>query len=218
MKIEVPTTLNDITLAQYQRFMEANKEGADEDFLLFKTIEVFCGVDIKVVSQFPMDDAQDIAAEVNAVLNQAAPFQRHFTLNGVEYGFIPDMEAMAIGEYIDLESGMGDPKYFHKAAAVMFRPVKKKFRDLYTIEPYNGSNESLAVAKEFPMGAVSAGFVFFYNIANELLADSPAYLKEILERISTIPEQPSSTKNGAGSIASTTSVEDSLQTTKKQLT
>lgn len=217
MRIEIPTTLNDITLGQYQRFMEANKEGADEDFLLFKTIEVFCGVDIKIVSQFPMEDAQDIATEVNSVLNQSAPFQRHFTLNGVEYGFIPDMEAMTIGEYIDLEGGMGDHKQFHKAAAVMYRPVKKKFKELYTIEPYSGSNEALAIAKEFPMGAVSAGFVFFYNIANELLADSPAYLKEMMERISTIPEQPNLTKNGDGLIVSTTSAEDFRPTTNAQL-
>ena len=216
MKIQVPTTLNDITLGQYQRFMEANKEGADEDFLLFKTIEVFCDVDIKTVSQFPIEDAQDIAAEVNAILTQTSSFQRHFTLDGVEYGFIPDMEAMTIGEYIDLESGMGDPKQFHKSAAVMYRPVKRRFKDLYTIEAYSGSNHDINKAKEFPMGAISAGFVFFYNIANELLADSPQYLKELLEKISTIQESPSSTKNGAGLTPSTISAEDVQQIIKQQ--
>lgn len=216
MRIQVPTTLNDITLGQYQRFMEANKEGADQDFLLFKTIEVFCDVDMKTVSQFPIEDAQDIAAEVNAILSQTSEFQRHFSLGGVEYGFIPDMEAMTIGEYIDLESGMGDPKQFHKAAAVMYRPVKRRFKDLYTIEAYSGSNHDINKAKEFPMGAISAGFVFFYNIANELLEDSPLYLKELLEKISTTQESPSSIANGDGLILSTTSVVDAQQIIKQQ--
>ena len=168
MKIQVPTDLNDITVGQYQRYMTANTEDADEDFLLFKTIEVFCDVDMKAVSQFPLDVAHDIAQEVIAVLNTEKPFQSFFEFDGVEYGFLPDLEAMTIGEYIDLESGLAEVKELHKAAAVMFRPVKKKRGELYTIEPYSGSNADVHRAKDFPVGAVSAAVVFFYNIASEL--------------------------------------------------
>lgn len=218
MKIQVPTDLNDITLGQYQRYMEANKDGADQEFLLFKTIEIFCDIDMKTVSQFPLDDAQDIANEIHAVLDQTSKFDRHFTLNGVEYGFIPDMSAMTIGEYIDLESGMADSKEFHKAAAVMYRPVTKRFRDLYAVESYNASSEYIARAKDFPMGAVSAAFVFFYNIANDLLQVSPAYFgKEVQTTISTILEKRNSGKNTGGSTASTIFAEVAQQIINEQL-
>lgn len=177
MKIHVPTDLNDITVSQYQRFMAANTEDADQDFLLFKTIEIFCDVDIKLVSQFPLADAQDIAAEIHAVLDQHKPFQSSFELNGIEYGFLPDLENISIGEYIDLESGLSDVKDLHKAAAVMFRPIRKRKGELYAVVDYKGSNAEGNDAKSFPMGAVSAGIVFFYNIANELLAGFRRYSK-----------------------------------------
>ena len=46
MNISVPTKINDITLEEFQRFDKINIENQDSDFLLHKTIEIFCGVDI----------------------------------------------------------------------------------------------------------------------------------------------------------------------------
>ena len=51
MKIQVPTHINDITLEQYQRFALINTEEQDKEFFMFKTIEIFCGVDIALVSK-----------------------------------------------------------------------------------------------------------------------------------------------------------------------
>lgn len=209
MKIHVPTDLNDITVGQYQRFMAANTEGADQDFLLFKTIEIFCDVDIKIVSQFPLADAQDIASEIHAVLDQEKPFQTFFEFDGVEYGFLPDLENISIGEYIDLESGLIEVKDLHKAAAVMFRPVRKRKGELYAIVDYKGSNAEGSNAKSFPMGAVSAGIVFFYNIANELLAGFRRYSRneQMMKDKLTIQESLNSLRNGAGINQSTHSQE-----------
>lgn len=214
MKIQVPTDLNDITLAQYQKYMEANVEGAEEDFLIFKTIEIFCDVDMATVSQFPLEDAQDIAIEINQVLDQTKPLQRQFTVDGVEYGLIPDFEALTIGEYIDLENGLAEVKNFHKAASVLYRPVVKKFRDLYTIEPYTGYKVE---SRQFPMGAISAAIVFFYNIGNELLRVSPRYLGKVQEKTLTTLVKANSQKNTDGLTASTIFAEVGQQIIKEQL-
>ena len=141
MTIQVPTDLNDITVDQYQRYMAANVEGAEEDFLMFKTIEIFCDVDMKAVSQFPLSQAQDLYRDIILALDQTPTFRPFFTHDGVDYGFMPDMESMSIGEYIDLESGLSDSKDLHKAAAVMFRPIKKRKGNYYTIADYKASNE-----------------------------------------------------------------------------
>ena len=218
MKIQVPTDLNDITVGQYQRFMAANTEGAEEDFLLFKTIEIFCDVDIKIVSQFPLATAQELMEEITAVLNQEKGFQESFQFEGQEYAFLPDLEAMSIGEYIDLESGLADVKDLHKAAAVMYRPVKDRRGELYSVQPYEGTNAEVHRAKDFPIGAVSAGVVFFYNIANELLrAFRLSSLKEKRQKESqTIAENLNSVRNGAGTTAFMHSLEEMLQGYSKQ--
>lgn len=205
MTIQVPTDLNDITVDQYQRYMAANVEGAEEDFLMFKTIEIFCDVDMKAVSQFPLSQAQDLYRDIILALDQTPTFRPFFTHDGVDYGFMPDMESMSIGEYIDLESGLSDSKDLHKAAAVMFRPIKKRKGNYYTIADYKASNEEGKNARSFPMGVVSSAVVFFYSIAKELLLVSRHYsrIEQIEKDNKTIALELSLLRNGAGISPST---------------
>lgn len=218
MKVTVPTDIDAIELGQYQKWSLSNTEDADRDFLLFKTIEIFCGLDMRTVSQFPIEQAEDIATEIFAVLDQKKPFQNRFTLDGVEFGFIPDLEAISIGEYIDLENGLKDIKEFHKAAAVLFRPILKSYSDLYTVEAYQPSTETINRAKKYPLGAVTSAIVFFYNIANELQEDFRAYSwsQRVKTDNLTIQQMLNSAKSGAGIKASMPLQEETLQKSKLQ--
>ena len=46
-KIQVPENLNEITLEQYQKFDKVNtKENEDSAFLLQKTVEIFCRLEL----------------------------------------------------------------------------------------------------------------------------------------------------------------------------
>lgn len=215
MKVNVPTHINDITLTQFQRYSKINTDDQDEEFLMHKTIEIFCDVDIKVVSQFPVKDAKDIVEDIHAVLDQTVKFTDRFTMDGIEYGFIPDLSAMSLGEYIDLEDGLKDTKEFHKAAAVMFRPVIKSFKELYTIDGYDASLERQALMLEAPIGIISSAVVFFYSIVNELLEGSQNYSKNLLEIAKTILEKDSSVRNMDGLPAYTHLAEVMLQNTSK---
>lgn len=203
MKIEVPTDINDIPLEQFQKFSKINTEEQEEEFLLHKTIEIFCGVDIQLVSKFPLKDVKEIVEDITAVLDQKAPFTDRFELNGVIYGFIPDLTSMTLGEYIDLEEGLKDTKEFHKAASVMYRPLTKNFKELYSIEPYEASIDRQIIMKSAPVGIISASVVFFYNIVKELLRGSQSYSNQQLEKAQTILEKDSLPLSMAGSPAYT---------------
>jgi len=215
MQIAVPTKIDDITLGEYQRFAKVNIEGADPEFLLHKTIEIFCGVDLKTAAAFPLKEAEDIQEEIMAVLNQERPFTNTFDFDGVKYGFLPVLEDMTLGEYIDIEEGLKDPSQMHKAAAVMFRPVVKSYKELYTIEPYNPSAEVHAKAKEMPLGLITAAVVFFYNIANELLTVSPHYLREAIQKEKTILERDNLPQSMAGLVPSMHLLKVMLQNTEQ---
>ena len=215
MKIQVPTHINDITLEQYQRFALINTEEQDKEFFMFKTIEIFCGVDIALVSKMRLKDAESISNEVLEVLQQNVPFTNKFELDGVKYGFIPDLQAISLGEFIDLEEGLSKDKDFHKAASVMFRPIVKEFGELYTIDGYEASTEMHHVMKQAPVGVISAAIVFFYNIAKELLKASQDFSSQEKAEAMTILEKLNLQRNTGGLTLSTLYAEAMLQSINK---
>jgi len=216
MKLQIPTLINDITVSEYLKFIEVNKEDADEEFLIHKTISIFCGIGMKEVLTIDAQEAQDIALEIYAVLNQKADFVDRFELNGVKYGFIPNLEDLSLGEYIDLETYLKDQKNLHKVAAVMYRPIVKQYKELYDIEGYNSDLKAQEVMKQAPIGIISQAVVFFYNIANELLADSPHYLeKEAKEVRETIQQEVNLLKSTDGLTQSTYLAKVMLETLSK---
>ena len=215
MKIQVPTHINDITLEQYQKFALINTEEQDKEFFMFKTIEIFCGVDIALVSKMRLSDAESISNEVLEVLQQNVPFTNKFELDGVKYGFIPDLQAISLGEFIDLEEGLSKDKDFHKAASVMFRPIVKEFGELYTIDGYEASTEMHHIMKQAPVGVISAAIVFFYNIANELLKASQDFSSQEKAEAMTILEKLNSQRNTGGLTLSTLYAEAMLQSINK---
>ena len=215
MKISVPTHINDITLEQYQRFALINTEEQDKEFFMFKTIEIFCGVDIALVSKMRLKDAESISNEVLEVLQQNVPFTNKFELEGVKYGFIPDLQAISLGEFIDLEEGLSKDKDFHKAASVMFRPIVKEFGELYTIDGYEASTEMHHIMKQAPVGIISAAIVFFYSIAKELLKASQDFSSQEKAEAMTILEKLNSQRSTGGLTLSTLYAEAMLQSINK---
>jgi len=198
MKIQVPQDINDITVGEYIKFNEINKEDTDEEFLIHKTINIFCGMDMKDILNMDYEDAEMVASDIFTALSMTAKFSDKFTLDGVEYGFITSLEGLTLGEYIDLETYLKDQKDLHKAAAVMYRPIVKRYKDLYEIEPYSSSLKNQELMKGAPIGVISQAVVFFYNIANVLLKDSPNYLEDQQERMKTILQPDSSLLNTDG--------------------
>ena len=216
MKLQIPTLLSDITVGEYLKFIEVNKEDADEEFLVHKTISIFCDISMKEVLTIDSQEAQDIALEIYSVLSQKADFVDRFELNGVKYGFIPNLEDLSLGEYIDLETYLKDQKNLHKAASVMYRPIIKEYKELYDIESYDSDLKAQELMKQAPISVISQGVVFFYNIVNELLRDSQPYLKSQMKEVQAIIQQEGNLlKNMVGLTQSTYLAKVMLETLNK---
>ena len=50
IKIKIPTSLKDITLRQYKRFLKIQENVKEERFLNAKMIEIFCNVKLEKVT------------------------------------------------------------------------------------------------------------------------------------------------------------------------
>jgi hypothetical protein len=183
MKIEInlPSDLSEISLAQYQEFLKATENNTDEEFLSQKIVSLFCNIPMQNVQFMKSTDVADIVAHmVNLFNTDKHKFINRFTIGKTEFGFIPNLETISTGEYIDLENNLKDNKDLHKAMAVMFRPIVKNKKDYYDIEPYQGSNTYAEVMKSAPLNVVLGAKVFFWSLEVELLKHSLVYLDKIV--------------------------------------
>ena len=122
MKIEinVPDSLKEITLGQYQKFEKLNtEENKDTTFLLQKMVQIFCSLNLKDVATIKYKSVQEIALHLNKVFDTKHDLIPTFELGGVKLGFIPVLDDMTLGEYIDLDNNLGDWQTMHKAMSVL---------------------------------------------------------------------------------------------------
>ena len=169
MKLEltIPTKLSEIPLKHYQKFLLTAENSTDEVFLAEKMIQIFCGIELKEVVKIPFKEVEALSIHFASLFQQKTEFKNRFTIAGVEFGFIPNLEEMSWGEYIDLEANISDLKTFNKAMAVMYRPIVEKHGDKYKIEPYVSSINYAEVMEFAPLDIVLAAKVFFWNLENE---------------------------------------------------
>jgi len=140
VKIKIPSSLNDITLQQYKRYMKIQEKVKDDRFLNAKMIEIFCGVDLKDVMHLQLRDSEEIVEIITALFDKKPELVKRFKLNGIEYGFQPQLDEITLGEYIDLDTFIGDWENMEKAMNVLYRPILVNVKDSYSIEEYRVGN------------------------------------------------------------------------------
>lgn len=180
MKIEltIPTTLNDIKLAQYQKFLSIAKDNEESEFLQQKMVQLFCGIDLKDVAQIRYKDVAEITANINNLFTKENHLIQRFKMGGVEFGFIPNLDEMSTGEYMDLDTYITDWDTMHNAMAVLYRPITNKLGNKYQIEEYKGSITYADVMRHAPLDVVLGAMVFFYTLGNDLLKSTVNYLEK----------------------------------------
>ena len=168
MKIEinVPTSLSEVTLGQYQKFLKIAEDNPEGNFLNAKMIEIFCGIPLSDSYKLKMSSVTAIIDILNELLSQTPKRVEQFTMNGVQYGFIPDLDEMSLGEYVDLDGSASDWNNMHIAMNVLYRKIKIKKSGKYNIVDYNVENPEKM--KDMPLDAAIGSLFFFYNLGMEL--------------------------------------------------
>ncbi len=159
LEINVPTSLNDITLGQYQKYLKIAEQNEEGTFLDAKAIEIFCGIPLSDSYKIKMNSVNVILNKLNKVLNENPQHTPRFKMGDVEYGFIPDLDEMSLGEYIDLDNNISDWDNMHLAMNVLYRPIKHSQGEKYNIIDYDVN--SAYKMKDMPLGAAIGSLVFF---------------------------------------------------------
>jgi hypothetical protein len=123
-------------------------------------------------------------------------------INGVEYGFMPDLDSISLGQYADIETFIknGIDKNLPELMAVLYSPIKLKKNDIYIIEPYDGDIRLRAEEmKQMSATQVHSALVFFYHFGSVLLTIMQLSLIEVLQGMKTQLQVNPLQTNGDGS-------------------
>lgn len=121
-------------------------EEIDPDFLIQRMLKIFYNInpsDYRLLKQEQVDILMD---KINNVLNSPiSPFNNIITLNGVQYGFIPNFEDITVGELIDMDERYKAEDYI-SLTSILYRPVKGLINPMgeYEIEDYTGFDNKFA--------------------------------------------------------------------------
>ena len=216
MKIEinVPTSLNEITLGQYQKYLKIAENNPDGNFLDAKMIEIFCGIPLSDSYKIKMSSVRAIVDILVNLLESKPTHVERFEMNGVQYGFIPDLDEMSLGEYIDLDNNASQWENMHVAMNVLYRPIKTSKLGKYNIEDYNVKNPE--AMKDMPLGAAIGSLFFFYNLGIELANHTILYSNNQAE-MEIYQDQLTSIENGGGINQFMVSLTEILQNLKISL-
>ena len=203
----LPQSKKDITVAKYlevsklYKQAELNETTIDEN----KLLSVVLDLPQNLLTKLPLDDYREALQCVAECLNANSVMHLTFELNGVKYGFIPNLEEITAGEYSAIDTYLKDAdNNAYKLLNVLYRPITKEkfYKGLfskkkdgkYTIKPYN-PNDDVSVFKDAPYEIYESALVFFYNLGKDLAKCTLKYLREEEQQTK---EQQTLVKNGDG--------------------
>jgi hypothetical protein len=222
-KITIPSSLDEITLKQYQEFIKAQEGSNDDEFIAMKMVSIFCNIEMSEVNKISYSSIIEIVQHLNTLFSAKHELVRRFKLGNVEFGFIPDLENISFGEYIDLEANLTSFDNMHKAMAVMYRPIVKEQKNNYNIERYVSSVNYAEVMEFAPVSIALAAQVFFWNLGSELLQATLDYLEnQMSKKQKVILAKQLNLENGGDGIAAymhslKEMLQDSMQLPKSHL-
>jgi hypothetical protein len=215
LEINVPTTLSEIPLKSYQEFLKVQEGSNDEEFIAQKMIQIFCGIELKDIVKMKLTSLNELILHFKNLFEQKPKFQPTFKIGSQEFGFITNLEDISFGEYVDLENNLLKWENYHKAMAVMYRPIKLKFKDKYEIIDYTPMAEMHELMKFTPVDIAISSSIFFWNLGSELLTATLTYLERQIKTNrktqTSLANKLNLENNGVGISQFTHSLKETLQ-------
>jgi hypothetical protein len=192
IKVKVLTEWKDLTLKKYLEMIkdvEAYKD--DEEAMTALMLHHLCGIDYVDIQNLSAKSYNDLKDKVSKFKQpEEMELQRFVMIDGVEYGFEPNLSKMTYGAYADISKydTLTIDKNWAKIMSILYRPVSKKDKNgLYLIKPYDGEiNEEiwLDVTMDVHFGCL----FFFINLQMDLMRDTLKSLteKELTHNMHTI--------------------------------
>lgn len=175
-KIKISLDYSTITVKQYVDFIlnEGNEIGQ---------VSAIIGQSKDFVRQLSPEQMQNAINAFKSVIDEPQANKQN---KWKDYGFVPDINAISFGEWLDLDANCKDfPKNLTKILAILYRPISNQLGNKYSIEPYNASHlKNADEFNEMPLSIANGALVFFSTIEKELVNTSLQFLdSEVMKNL-----------------------------------
>jgi hypothetical protein len=171
MKVEVPTSAQQIPLENYQEYAKL------EEPTQIDMISTLLGYDTSVIKRFKAHSVDELTQAIGSIFNKEFNLVLRFKMFGTEYGFIPNLDDATYGEIDDIREAISDIQTWHKAMAVLYRPVTDRAGRKYKIEEYQPGKYD-QIMKQIPLSYALGAQVFFWTLTADLLSCTPSAMRE----------------------------------------
>ena len=191
----------DVTLETWLKLIDFDKGTKSKE--AEETIAALSTIPKDLIKELELKDVAVIMSKIAELqAGQDSSLKRIIKINGVEYGFHPDLDSITLGEYADIETFIknGIETQLPELMAILYRPITEKKNDIYTIAAYDGDiRMRTEEMKQMSAEQVQSALVFFYRLGKELSLILPSYLMERLKEMNQpLPQNPLP-KSGDGS-------------------
>lgn len=176
----ISTKYSDQTLGTYVDFMAAGEDTVSQ-------IQAITGLKRDDIRKIDMATIEKIVtAYANGLKNDEKVFKQFIEIDGIKFGFHPNLKSMTFGEWLDLsELSKNFPHQLPELMCILYRPVTAEINMQYKIEEYD-SDVHLKYApqmRKLNLANVNAALLFFSTLRNDLVSNTPEYLEQELERL-----------------------------------
>lgn len=202
INLTIPTDYSTISLKKYLALQKDLDNYRDDDEAIGALILWhLCGLSPEYLKGISIQDYNNIREELEGFINKTElPLQRIIQIDGVEYGFEPNLSQMSYGAYADITKfdKIELDDNWAKIMSILYRPVIKRNGDTYQIKPYNPSETNPAIWQEIGMDVHFGALFFFVRLSIDLLnstlnsltvMEAPHNIKSILARSGQLIQQ-----------------------------
>lgn len=172
LTLNIPTDYSGITLKKWLELQKELENYSDNEQAMNALILYhLCGLDVEWVDKLDIQSYNLLTNELNGFLNNTKlDLQKIININGIQYGFEPNLSQMTYGAFVDITKFevFTIDKNWSKIMNILYRPIVKKQGDMYTIKPYEIDEDDskwLSVGMDIHFGAL----FFFVNLSIDLL-------------------------------------------------
>jgi len=176
----ISTKYSDQTLGTYVDFVAAGEDTVSQ-------IQAITGLKRDDIRKIDMATIEKIVtAYAEGLKNDEKVFKQFIEIDGIKFGFHPNLKSMTFGEWLDLsELSKNFPHQLPELMCILYRPVTAEINLQYKIEEYD-SDVHLKYApqmRQLNLANVNAALLFFSTLRNDLVNSTPEYLEAELERL-----------------------------------
>ena len=191
IKVSIPADYASITVKQYLDYHAAKND--------IERLVAVSNLNKEQAEQIPFQHLPVLlGAFEDTLANESAKFFETITIKDKDFGFIPDLYDISMGEYADISTWASDVNAnIVKIMGTLYRPIDKRVGKKYTIVPHSKQNRELVeeYVEQMTLEQFNGAMLFFSTLLTELNNTSLDYLETEVKKLTKEMEQLTTEKD-----------------------